>query len=343
MKEEPKLDFLKSSIEEGKAPYFIFNASLRSKELNGFARVIELTPAYIGNPVIGFYKWLQDDKNIFRFSAGATISAAAVEAKLGQPIPNYAPHIFVDEKLHLSDGGFSENLAALPLIRRGVKNIIIVDAEHDPHYEFGGYKILQKLLVGMGVEFSVPEIEKFLAGEAGKKRKKRSIYSTSSVNVGYAKSSRVEEGQTQIDSRIYYVKMSRPASIFSSALNTGVELSAGTQEKVVKSIKEAYDRGFIYAQERDEKVKPRCPKCDFYCEGAAKLELKSDMYVYLVNYYSEFTDRKKLRRTLNKLLPSFLVSNFPQTTTADQSFYRDQLEAFVGLGYLQALEIKPTP
>jgi hypothetical protein len=31
---------------------------------------------------------------------------------------------------------------------------------------------------------------------------------------------------------------------------------------------------------------------------------------------------------------------FPHTTTKDQTFYRDQLAAFVGLGYLQASKLK---
>jgi hypothetical protein len=41
--------------------------------------------------------------------------------------------------IYLSDGGHQENLAAYPLIRRQCENIIIVDGEYDPNYEFESY------------------------------------------------------------------------------------------------------------------------------------------------------------------------------------------------------------
>jgi len=55
------------------------------------------------------------------------------------PFPLYmlSPNFKQDEdtvKIHLSDGGHSENLGLYSLIRRRVKNIIIVDAEYDPNY-----------------------------------------------------------------------------------------------------------------------------------------------------------------------------------------------------------------
>lgn len=54
---------------------------------------------------------------------------------------------FIPEKkkpiLHLSDGGHAENLGAYSLIKRGTRRIVIVDAEHDPNYEF---ESLQRLI-----------------------------------------------------------------------------------------------------------------------------------------------------------------------------------------------------
>lgn len=50
------------------------------------------------------------------------------------------------ERLYLSDGGHSENLAAFPLVRRVCENIILVDAEYDPNYTFEGYFKLKKAL-----------------------------------------------------------------------------------------------------------------------------------------------------------------------------------------------------
>ena len=56
------------------------------------------------------------------------------------------------ERLYLSDGGHSENLAAFPLVRRICENIILVDAEHDPNYIFEAYF---KLKEALGRELSV--------------------------------------------------------------------------------------------------------------------------------------------------------------------------------------------
>lgn len=54
-------------------------------------------------------------------------------------------------KLHLSDGGHSENLGAYSLIKRGTSKIIIVDAEHDPNYIFDGLNRLKKKLKKLGL------------------------------------------------------------------------------------------------------------------------------------------------------------------------------------------------
>lgn len=56
------------------------------------------------------------------------------------------------ERIYLSDGGHSENLAAFPLVRRLCENIILVDAEYDPHYTFEAYF---KLKEGLARELSV--------------------------------------------------------------------------------------------------------------------------------------------------------------------------------------------
>lgn len=46
--------------------------------------------------------------------------------------------------IYLSDGGHIENLGAFSLIRRLTRNIIISDAEADPHYQFDSYIKLQE-------------------------------------------------------------------------------------------------------------------------------------------------------------------------------------------------------
>lgn len=58
--------------------------------------------------------------------------------------------------IRLSDGGVSENLAALALIRRGTRNVIIVDGEQDQESAFEGMKLLKETLareLGLNLKF----------------------------------------------------------------------------------------------------------------------------------------------------------------------------------------------
>lgn len=55
--------------------------------------------------------------------------------------------------LRLSDGGHNENLGLYSLIERGTRRIVVVDAEHDPHYEFESLKrIRANLKENFGIE-----------------------------------------------------------------------------------------------------------------------------------------------------------------------------------------------
>ena len=62
--------------------------------------------------------------------------------------------------IYLSDGGHAENLGAFSLVRRLCEEIIIVDAEYDPSYEFEAYTLLKRsLLTQMGILLKVDEID----------------------------------------------------------------------------------------------------------------------------------------------------------------------------------------
>lgn len=71
-------------------------------------------------------------------------------------IPNYRDAVGTD--IYLTDGGHSDNLATFSLVRRMCGEIIVVDAEHDPKFEFQGLLRLKKhLLSEMGVGSDLPE------------------------------------------------------------------------------------------------------------------------------------------------------------------------------------------
>lgn len=50
----------------------------------------------------------------------------------------HRPDIF-ERTCTLSDGGHAENLGVFPLLQAGCKRILVVDAEHDPLFQFEGY------------------------------------------------------------------------------------------------------------------------------------------------------------------------------------------------------------
>jgi hypothetical protein len=63
--------------------------------------------------------------------------------------------------IYVSDGGHSENLGAFALVRRLCEEIVIVDAEYDPHYAFPAYFNLKRAIAEeMGAELVVNDIEK---------------------------------------------------------------------------------------------------------------------------------------------------------------------------------------
>lgn len=326
--ENEKIDFLNDSIADGSIPYFIFNAALKTRELGKLGQVVEITPAYMGNPVLGFYKWKKQDKTLLRTSKAVAISGAAIKWKLEQPIANYARESLKMENLRLSDGGFAENLAALPLIRRAIKNIIIVDAEHDPKYKFDSYKKLRKALYNMDIDFCIPGI-----GECLVNGETKIAFSNSAVSEGYARSKQDGSGDPRVNSRIFYIKMSKPASIFAGGAQESNKINTG-----IKTRADALKNGEILLVERNRRI--ALDEKSYECEKASGMTFDSDMYLYRVNNYDQYLRSKKLLSFAAKLLPETFRYRFPQIPTFDQNYYSDQLEAFVALGYLQAIELK---
>ena len=105
------------------------------------------------------------------------------------PIYPFIPYWAKDQRglqTYLSDGGHSENLAAFSLVRRLVRNIIIVDASGDSKFEFADYKQLQRaILRDLNANFEVPAIEEALKHNcANCADERRRLVSANPVMVG---------------------------------------------------------------------------------------------------------------------------------------------------------------
>jgi hypothetical protein len=298
---------LDSQIASGAAPYFILNTTIDDDRtatgsiVNDIEKTFEIGPTYRGSTLLSFANWPQGDSTIKTWSDAVTMSAAALRFKLSRRIPNYSP-VLLGTRIDLADGGFSENLAALPLIERRIKNIVIVDAENDPGYTFESYSKLKAYLRSKRIELSLDKIDEFLAN----RKRYGKTFNEAAVDRGEV---RFEDG---VRSTIYYIKMSRPASIFPPELRG---------EKKDKSL-------------RAHRSKSRPVSCPVDAlEPITRESLRREMLSY-----SRFLNKKWFWRHIVGLLP-YINYNFPQITTIDQTFYGDQLEAFIGLGYLEGCEM----
>lgn len=288
---------LRDPLRARQMPYFIVNATVVNPRPEGgwAGGLYEFTPLHSGNDRYGYHAW--EDTSI-ELRQTIAISGAAFRPLLKQTIPN--PHYTLGQPTHLtlSDGGHSENLGAIALVRRRVENIVIVDAEQDPQYTFKGYGILQERLRSWGYALAVPSIDHRVRGER----------LPSGTHVGLVRS--MMPGDT-FSANIYYVKMSLPASL-----------------DAVISDPQAYARGAesrsrIFAALRNG---PRVRPNDWNCDNLTGVDVNlRDWFVHQVRAYSTFRPRS---------------SQFPQYTTLDQSYYLDQSEAFIGLGYFHAMELK---
>ncbi len=407
--EEKPLGLLTNEIEDGCAPYFIINSTLKlgskdkkktPKLKERSSEVFEISPGFRGNPVIGFRDWERD----CRPTLGASVAMSGAPKFLGLvgiegKVDNFSRETVGGDYLYLKDGGFSENLGALALIRRGIKNVVIIDAEADPHYKFDAYLKLQKMLQREGINFRVPDIELFLKkpedrlevrGVKPEKGYRKGVFSPPGVSVGLASRAPVDG---EINSLIYYVKMSAPEAIlpeYFSCIGKDKEDSEGdkqcafiTEGREIENERQCdlscqKIEGSDGKQCREHRAKN--PVCD--CEGVpidcrkidlgmgAKERSYEKLYANVVWYYSRFLNKPKvdgvkglgllgLTASFNTAghvcyfvtKPGFLSGtprevcsvlsyNFPHITTLDQSYSSDQLEAFVGLGYLQTGKLK---
>lgn len=283
-------------------PYPIFNATIRYKPDPGGSwhrRLFEFTPAARGNPDIGYRPWPDPPEPLRQVTA----MSGAAHWVLSQAVANpYGQDVIEAERIPLFDGGKSENLGAIALIRRLTRNMIVVDAEHDPFYQFGAYVRLREHLREYGAVLDVPGIE------AGWWRAIRPDFTDA------AYSGTVTVGAAQLD--IHYLKMSVTRRI---AMQMALEADATSDGGLLQQ---------RFARAVDGKD---CASLSFPME---EFPVASWAAHNAGRYEQWFNGRSIKAKVVNAVAPDAGKIYFPQYSTGDQSYHRDQALAFLGLGYL---------
>lgn len=327
--------------EKNGAPYFILNTTVCTPH-SGSDKWIEITPDYIGNSKFGYHRWSSPGESL-KTAQAVAISGAAVRQKLAQKVPDY---LHDQNEMTLYDGGGAgdkgENLGAYALIRRGIRNVIIVDGEMDPKYGFGAYKKLRDQLLAEGVTMNVDDIERHL-GVPWYARKPFGSPVSRGTAIGC-----FDDG-TVVKTDIYYVKMSKPSGLLREVRSDRGKRSYELigKEKIDNT---RYNRWIeqFHPLEKNRRLQT-VPESVTRLEGFVSKHgsLNEDFYKEVVRGYASSLDFDFNPRIAIQKNMGVFAYRFPHMTTADQSYYTDQLHSLIGLGYIQGKattrEIKITP
>lgn len=252
--------------------------------------------------------------DVINLSLGQYINNPAVADRSSANLHRFIPFPFYwlnqythDETspfIYLSDGGHSDNLGAYSLIRRGVKNIIVLDAEHEKSSK--GLTIAQfealnslrtKLKDEQGICLNVDEA--FLKSFNFKKSA-NSVFKIPVYKCDCPADKQNIENQI---ATIYYVKLSidYDSSEFIDKKNSDGELSKGQN---------IYDVCRDVKQDMSHEAIP-------YDE--MPLNQQTERYSCTTRYYASKTDAKN--------------GKFPHDSTADIFYDVSQFASYTALGY----------
>lgn len=305
---------LAAKLTQSRAPLLIQNASVVAEGQDWHSRLLEMSPLAYGNAQHRT-PWPEHGAGRLGMITTTAMSGAAVSAldrRVDLADPGSIPP--GHSGLTASDGGRTENLGAFALIRRGVRNVIISDAEHDPGYIFEAYRTLRAGLAAHGLRLRVEEIEDHL------------LYRGNAPYAQWLSRGTVTDARTgELVSTIWYLKASLTGPGLDRLLLRDGPYAPG----------EAEDRRL------EEAIRLSRVNGNPVCEGLAlRQPLAMPAWsTYVVASYADYLRRSTQARLVRGtgIVPA--VIDFPQYSTGDQSFYTDQTRAFIGLGYLQGAEL----
>jgi len=210
-------------LEDPSGPLFVYNANIRNGNSTFLSdRLFEATSRSFGSDALGHRNWSMVDAMdppVESLKEWAAISGAAISCQLHRDIDitgryQVGHHERVVHHLSLSDGGPIENLAALPLIKRGVRNVVIVDSEYDVGNRFEAYRKLKHMLRSeFDLEFSCPTIDRLVATSAATER--MSYHRGAITGLCLLESEQV----IPVTVQVHYIKMSLPAERIARVLH----------------------------------------------------------------------------------------------------------------------------
>lgn len=318
-----QLHDLRRASDAGQSPYLIVNATVVKEDprLGWADGLIEFTPRIVGNEHLKYHEWA--DGSSIPFRRAVAISGSAFTPMLKQKAALPLPELESGEVI-ATDGGASENLGAIALIRRGVKNVIIFDAEFDETYEYGAYVNLKTRLRYWGLDLTITAFDNYIV----------SNYDELTTKNVFAKSVHVGEVRRQDDNRlvstVYYVKMAIPETV-------AHRLKDAKKDTVTAGFRDKFLANLSNGQKPKQWLKPwTWDQPDWNPENVKALFPPSwdRWFAWTVSGYSEFlNDSRHLSGPISRRF------KFPMFDTVDQSYYGDQTLAYVGLGYLTVSEL----
>lgn len=312
---------LAPTIGRREAPFLIQNATIiEGPQTRSWPSILlELTPLGYGSSDIGYLNWQASGPARLPMYRTTAVSGAAF-SPLKQHLPLRHPRTGISS-FWANDGGKSENLGAIALIRRGVENIIVSDAEHDPAYKFEAYRTLKAGLGLYGLDLKIDDIDSYLG------RWPTYPYSKS-VAIGQV----TEQTSGKVISTLYYIKAALAGDVMERMKS---ESALGSRGSLIESR--------YYAALDATAAKPggrwRCERLQtepLVMERWAAFNAGS-----YAGWLRSLPKSKFVAAIAKATGVQAMRIDFPQYSTADQSFYIDQAQAFVGLGYLEAQRFRP--
>ena len=299
-------------------PYLVMNATVYGKDDKVdpiLSAMFELTPLHFGQ--LGHQRpWGENTSQPQTHLVQAALASGAAIGPLKRSF--HDPFGTDVEHVHLWDGGKTENLGALPVLRRGADALIVIDAQFDSYGEdFSAYSILQRSAKSVDIQITSRTLD-----DAVQRTSKRGLYI---ADAQYPDRRR---------SRVVYLKMERPAEL--------IDAYRGTPWAAADPRAQDYER-WRTAYRLYDKARGDYRNGSWTCSNPAQPVSIDDLMRFNLGLYLSIVDGdgvwwRALRYEYpwSKAVGQVFTNDFPKKTTVDQSMYLNESLAYIALGYLTA-------